>query len=120
MKVARSIKLDTSQFADSQTSMGWQNIWALPTTMKSFVICVRGLASAVQLLVPTSPVTPLEYMYLYSQLAEFYELLDCRIPVTSLAKIYKNHITAYFTRLRLHVRQTDTRMPPHVSIITPY
>lgn len=40
IKVARSIKRDAQQFADFQTSMERKDLWALPTPMKAFFICV--------------------------------------------------------------------------------
>lgn len=100
IKIARSIKRDTSQFSESQTSMDRQHIWALPTTMEAFRICVRGFASAMHLLVHPSAVTPAELMDLFREIAEFYELYDCRVSVMSLAEVFKDHLTAYFTRLR--------------------
>lgn len=103
IKILRSIKRDTSQFAESQTSLGRQDIWALPMTTEVFGICVRGLASAVQLLVHPLTVMPAEFMDLFRQLSEFYELYDCRISVTSLAEVYMDHFTAHFTRLRGYV-----------------
>lgn len=56
-------------------------------------------------------------MDLYSQLADFYEVFDCRIYVTSLTEICKDDITAHFTRLRPHARQTDTDIPRRVLVI---
>lgn len=51
--------------------MDRQDIWALNTTIESFGICARGLASAIQLLVHPSAVTQAELMDLYRQLTEF-------------------------------------------------
>lgn len=99
--------------------MNRQEIWELPTTMESFGICARGLDSSVQLLAHPSAVTPAELMDLCRQIAKFYELFHCPISVTFLAEIYKDHITAHFTRLRRHARQTDTEMTLQVSIIMP-
>lgn len=43
VKMARSVKRDTSQYADAQMSMERQDIWALPTTMKSFgIFCANS------------------------------------------------------------------------------
>lgn len=39
----------------------------------------------MQLLVYPSAVTPAELMAIFRQLSEFYEILDCRFSVTSLA-----------------------------------
>lgn len=119
VKVGRSIKRDTSQFTDSETSMERQDLWALPTSMESFVICVSGLASAAKLLVHPSTTTPAELMDLFRQLGEFYEIYDCRVSVTSFVEVYKDHITAKFTRLRKFALRTDSELPLRVSVITP-
>lgn len=42
--------------------------------MEAFGICVKGLASAMKLLVNPSEITAAELMDLFRQLAEFYEL----------------------------------------------
>lgn len=88
IKIARSIKRDTSHFAESQMSMDRQDLWALPTTMESLGICVRGLADAVELLIHPSAMTPAEVMDLYRQLGAYYERFDCRLSVTSLAEVF--------------------------------
>lgn len=71
IKIFRSIKGDTSKFADSQTSMDRQDIWALTTTMEEFGICVRVLESAVEMIMHPSAVAPVKLMDLYLQLAKF-------------------------------------------------
>lgn len=77
------------------------------------------LPSAAQLLVPQSAITPAELMDLFIQLRELYDIYDCRVLVASLVEVYKDDITAHFTRLRKIALKTDSELLPHVSVITP-
>lgn len=79
----------------------------------------EGLDSAAPLLVHPSAITPAELMDLFRKLAEFYELYDCRISIASLVEIYKDHVTADFTRLSTYSLKNDTELPPRIDIITP-
>lgn len=83
--------------------------------MESFDICVRGLTSATQLLVHPSVINPAELMDLFHKLAEFYELFDCRISIATLVDVYKDHLTAHFTRLRTYALKNGTEILPHVD-----
>lgn len=117
IKVALSVKRDTSQFADAQKSMVRQDIWALPTKMGAFGICVRDLASTTQLLVHPSEITPAELMDQFRKLGKFYELLDCRTSVALLV-IFKIHVTAHFARLRKCTLKNDSELPTPLDVIT--
>lgn len=98
--------------------MDRQDLWALPTSMESFGICVRGLALAAQLLLHPSAVKPAELMDLFRKLGEFYEVYYCGASVASLVEVYTKHITPHFTRLRQFALQMDLEMPPSVSVFT--
>lgn len=111
VKIARSIKRDTSHLAESQMFMDRQEVWALPTTMESFGICIRGLADAVELLINPSPVTAAELMDLFRKLFSYYERLDCHISFTSIAEVFTDHITAHFTRLRCYALNQESDLP---------
>lgn len=73
-----------------------QDLWALPTTMEAFIICVRGLEYAVELLVHPLAVTKAELMDIFRHLGEFY----CRVSVATLVEVYKDHVTDNFRCLR--------------------
>lgn len=98
--------------------MNRQDIWALPTSMESFGICVGGLASSVHLLVHPSAITPADLMDLFGQNGEFDEVYDCRVSVTSLVEVYEDKITAHFTRMSKCALRTDSEQPPRVSVVT--
>lgn len=68
LNIARSIKRDTTQFVESQTSMDCQDIWTLPTTMDAFGICACVLSTAVQLSVHPSAVTLAELIEFFGAL----------------------------------------------------
>lgn len=87
VKVARSINVDTLQFTDSQTSMVLQDLCALPASIESFGICVRGFASTTQLLVHPFVITPAKIMDLFRQVGEFYKIYNCRVSVESLVEV---------------------------------
>lgn len=87
--------------------------------MKALGICARGLAKAVELLIHPSAITPAEIMDLFWKLGTLYEELYCRMSVTSLAKVFKDHLSAHFARLRRYALQLDKDLPPRVSVITP-
>lgn len=55
---------------------------------------VSGLASAMQLMVYPSAIKHAKLMDLFRQLAEFYELYDCRVSFMSLEEIFKDHLKA--------------------------
>lgn len=98
--------------------MDRQDVWALPTSMESFEICVRGLASATELLVHPSELKKAEIMDLFRHLAELYEAYDCRVSVASLVEIFHDHLTAYVTRFRRCVMRKEAELPPRLSTIT--
>lgn len=119
IKVCGSVKRDTSQLADSQTSMYQQDLWALPTSMESFIICVRGLASATQLLVHPTAVMTVYITDLFRQLGEFHEVYDCRTSVASLMEVYTEQMTAQVMSLHKFVLQKDSEMAQWLSVVTP-
>lgn len=57
-------------------------------------------------------------MDLFCKLAELYELYDCCVAVASLVEIYKDHVTAQFTRLRTFESKTDSELRTRINTIT--
>lgn len=119
IKVARTVKKDASNFAESQTSTDRQDVWALPTSMESLGICVRGLAHAIELLVHPSAITAAEVTDLFRKLPSIYDKFDCTTSVSTLAEIFKDHLASQFARLRRFALKLDSEMPPRVAVITP-
>lgn len=72
--IAHYTKPETLQFSESHTFMDRLDILVLPINMEAFGICVRGLTSAIHLLVHPSAITTTELMELFWQLTAFYEL----------------------------------------------
>lgn len=99
-RCAPFIKRGTSHFAESQTTVYRKDIWTRPTSMEAFGIFARWLPDAIDQLVHPSAIMAAEVMDRFRRLGSFYEPYQYRLSVTSLQEIYKNYLTAQFTRLR--------------------
>lgn len=75
--------------------------------MEVFGIFVRGFTSAIELLVHPSAIIAAELVYLFRQIAEHYERLDCHLTVFTIVQVFHDHITPHFTRLRQYIYGTD-------------
>lgn len=75
-RTPRTVKKDSSQFSEEQSSFDRQDLWVLPPTMEAFEICVRDFAYTIELLVHPSAITAAEIMDLFRKIAEHYERFD--------------------------------------------